>query len=812
MIPNNLKLRALNSRALIPSIILTLSLLGSVAVAQDDSSDVYELDPFTVSEEAVEGYIASNSLAGTRSNTLIKDIPINIQVFTKELADDFLISSQIDLERYNASMINGGTDVHSSNPIQQAYNAFIFRGFQQNWGLRDGVRQYDPIEMAAFSRVEIVKGPAAALYGLAYPGGVMNSVTKTVDFNTDFTDLSLTIASEGEYKTTIDSNFSADLAGGKVGVRVNAVYADTQDYRRNSAGMSQFTQFVFVWLPTDSTKIEFLVEQAYRDKTMGLGTFETPEVDSAGNGLGNSSSIPIQISHPDISWDWNWSTNNVRSLETHLVRGKITQTFTPDLIVNAYYQYSDHDQIDSDGLNANGMGESAGAWDLGFSSRGGNATGWLNPNTADETIAMHWHHRDWQNRNWAYGITAVYNLNFEGFENTFTLGANAWKETFITEKHTLPEGTDNIVYLPVAANIDIPTPIGPPTDMFHDTADGYETQNNSNNYIFGAWQLTMLDGRLKTNVALNRAEYKLIQWLNAGSLVPDSISEASETSPLYGVVFDLTDEISLFAVHSTSLFPTSLRNDFQVQLPPLVGTSNEFGVKLDLMDGKISGTISYYNIVQSGGGVQDPSAENRNKQLWDGMSDADRALNYPGLTRDQLPDQTGSLGDVVDGAETESKGFEADLVLQPTKNWQILLSYAHNSVEVSKHVNADLVGAMPYSGPIEDQFSFLTKYTFTDGSAEGLAIGLGGQFAGEAYQDTVDGVRRYNPSTTYLEMFAGYRFEVFGYDASVRLNVKNLTEQGNFVGWKGTGSSALATDRYEVPAQRVFSLTFGLHF
>ena len=811
MIQNTHRFRDMKYWALIPTIIMTLASTAVMSYAQDDE-EIYEMDPFTVSEEATEGYIASNSLAGTRSNTLIKDIPINIQVFTKELADDFLIDTQVDLERYNAAMVNGGADVHSSNTIQQSYNNFMFRGFQQNWGLRDGVRQYDPIDMAAFSRVEIVKGPAAALYGLAYPGGVMNSVTKTVDFNRNFTDITATIASEGEYKTTLDANFSDVLNGDKVGIRFNAVYADTKDYRRNSHGMIQFTQLNFAWMPIDATKIEFLVEYGYRDKTMGLGTFETAEVDGNGNGLGNSASIPIQVTHPDIPWDWNWSTDNVRSLETSLIRGKVTHTFNPDFVVTGYWQFSHHNQVDSDGLNASGMGESAAAWDMGFSSRGSNATGWLYPNTADEVIAMGWHHRDWQNENWAYGATAVYNLNFENFDNTFTVGANAWKETFITWKHTLPEGSPSLVYLPVEANITIPTPVAPPSDVFMDREGAYETQDNSNDYVFASWQMTTLDGRLKTNIALNHTNFKLVQWLNGASTVPDNITEDSEDSPLFGLVFDITKEISFFAVRSTSLFPTSLRNDFQEQLPPLVGTSNEAGFKINLMDGKISGTLSYYQITQTGGGVRDPNAENRNKQIWDTLTAAERAIRYPGLTRDQLTDQTGGLGDYVDGAETESKGFEADFVFQPTRNWQVLMSYAHNNIEISKHVNAALVGTKPYSGPIDDQFSFLSKYTWTDGPAQGLSLGLGGQIAGKAYQDTINGVDRYNPSTEYLEFFAGYNFEFLGYQATLRFNAKNLTEQGNYVGWKATGSSALATERYEVPAQRVYSLTFGLHF
>lgn len=808
MILKKFYLRDGHRLTLLYTTILSLCITSNVLNAQDDEGDVvYVLDPFTVSETATEGYIASNSLAGTRSNTPIKDIPINIQVFTSELADDFLITNQVELERYNAAMVNGGADVHSSNVIQQAYNNFFFRGFQQNWGLRDGVRQYDPVDMAGFSRVEVVKGPAAALYGLAYPGGIMNSVTKTVDFSQNFADLGLTLASEGEYRAQVDANFTSEVNLGSFGVRFVGVNSETRDYRRNSEGTIQFSQVNLAWKPTQKTTLEFLLEYGYRDKTMGLGTFETAEVDSQGNGLGNGASIPIQISHPDIPWDWNWSTDNVRSLETSNMRFRVTHQFNHNFFVNAYWQYGDRDQVDSDGLNAAGMGGSAGNWDLGFSSRGGVATGWLNPNTPEERIAMHWHHRDWQNEMWAYGATAVYELNTNAFDNVFTVGANAWSEDFITFKGTVPEGSTSIVYLPVKANIDIPTPIGPPTDYFMDTAGAYETQDNSNDYYFASWQAKFMDGRLKTNVAVNRANFKLVQWANGNSLVPDNVTEDSETSPLYGVVFDVTDDISLFAIQSTSLFPTSLRDSFQRQLPPLVGESFEIGTKIDLMDGRVSGTISYYTITQEGGGVDDPDAFNLDQQIWDSLSPAERALRWPGLSREDL------AGDVVDGAETESKGFEADLVLQPTRNWQILLSYAHNKIKISKHVNSALVGDIPYEGPIEDQFSFLTKYSFTEGSAQGLSIGLGGQWAGKAYRGSHNGVDRYDPSTFYLEGFAGYKFDMFGYPAVLRLNIKNLTEQEAFVGWRATGSSSVvATQRYEVPTERVYSLTLGIRF
>ena len=84
------------------------------------SDEIVQLSPFSITDSQDQGYRASNSIAGTRSNTPIKDVPLNIQVFTKDLSDDLGITSQIELERYNAALVNGGADVHSDNLIQQA--------------------------------------------------------------------------------------------------------------------------------------------------------------------------------------------------------------------------------------------------------------------------------------------------------------------------------------------------------------------------------------------------------------------------------------------------------------------------------------------------------------------------------------------------------------------------------------------------------------------------------------------------------------------------------------------------------------------
>jgi len=764
--------------------------------------EVLHLSPFTVNTERDYGYRASNSIAGTRSNTPIKDIPLNIQVFTKDLYDDLLITNQIDLERYNASLVNGGADGRSSNPIQQAYNAFLFRGFVQNWGLRDGIRQYDPIDTQGLARVEVVKGPAGPLYGLSYAGGVMNSVTKTVDFAKNFTSFRASVQNEGEYRTTLDANYSADVALGKFGVRFNGAYADTKDARAHSDGTLRYSQLNLEWQPFPNTQIQLLAEDGYREKNNGLGYFTRAERDGTGATIDNGAAIPLQIDHPNIPWETNWSTGtNARSIDTELLRGTLNHAVNENLSLTAYWQYGKRLNIDANGWDSQGSGGGA-SWDTN-----GN-TGWINPGLPGEVIRLGYHYRDWGNRMHGYGATALYKFELASTRHVLTGGAAAWGEKFLTRRYAQPSNTTNVIDFAVSPSVNTSVvPLVPPSDWVADTGNGgWGRENNSNDYYFASWQMYAFQDRLTLTAAVNHTNLKLVQIPAAGAA---NLTEVSKNSPMFGAVFDITPQVSVFAAHSTSLFPSTDKNSFSVQMPPEVGKSYEAGLKVELLDGKISGTVSYYQIRKEGGGRQVSPGFNLNVQRWDAMSPADRLLNFPGQTRDTLLAQ----GDFFPAGEVESKGFEADLIYQPTRNLQFVLSYAHNTNEVTESADLSQFGRAT-QGSIKDQLALLAKYSVTQGSYKGAYFGGGLQYAGEALQDYngPGGAARYNPDTFYAEAFAGYRFPLGKTSGVVQLNVKNLTQQAEFVGWKATGGTTRATQRYEVDTPVIYSLTFGLDF
>jgi iron complex outermembrane recepter protein len=151
--------------------------------------DVVQLSAFSVSSGSERGYIASESMSGSRVATAIKDLPFDVSVVTSEFMKDFgAFEGNTDSFAYTS----GVTAVDLSG----TGNSTI-RGYASQYMLRDGFFRLGRTDPILIDRVEFIKGPnVSSIYGETQPGGIINMITKRPSMNPS-ANLSLMFGSYG---------------------------------------------------------------------------------------------------------------------------------------------------------------------------------------------------------------------------------------------------------------------------------------------------------------------------------------------------------------------------------------------------------------------------------------------------------------------------------------------------------------------------------------------------------------------------------------------------------------------------------------
>src|SRR5690606_28981408 len=113
----------------------------------------------------------------------------------------------LDVVVYSAGVsqgTGGGSDTSNGDTL-----GFTLRGQAGFVPYRNGFRRLRLVDPATIERVEVVKGPSSVLYGLAFPGGMVNYITKRPVLR-DIFDVNLRIGSYDLYKAGFDYNVATD--------------------------------------------------------------------------------------------------------------------------------------------------------------------------------------------------------------------------------------------------------------------------------------------------------------------------------------------------------------------------------------------------------------------------------------------------------------------------------------------------------------------------------------------------------------------------------------------------------------------------
>ncbi len=224
-----------------------------------------ELSPFEVTTDQDVGYLAANSLAGSRLNTNLKDIAASISVFTEEFLSDIgafsfeeaaVWGNNMQIDMYE----HGTAAVPNMNQTMDDFQAYRVRGLPTSRAL-NYFEWSIPIDTFNVGRIEDARGPNAVLFGIAQAGGLINTTTKQPMFGRSFMKASASFGSYDSYRGTVDVNQVA--VRGKLAVRFNAVYNRANSFRHYTFDNNRRVHLAVKYAPSSTTSLRAEYEGGY---------------------------------------------------------------------------------------------------------------------------------------------------------------------------------------------------------------------------------------------------------------------------------------------------------------------------------------------------------------------------------------------------------------------------------------------------------------------------------------------------------------------------------------------------------------------
>ena len=210
-----------------------------------------------------DGYLASNSVTATKTDTPLIDIPQTINVVTREQLDDQAHHSLADILRYIPGTTVGQGEGNRDQITLRGQNttADFFLD-----GVRDDVQYYRGLYN--IERVEILKGPYALIFGRGGGGGIINRVQKSPVIDDFIYAGPASINSFGAYDASVDLNTPLS---GAAAVRINAVY-ESLDSHRDYVGGERYAGNPYVAFNlNDAWKFGFSYEYVNDARTTDRG-------------------------------------------------------------------------------------------------------------------------------------------------------------------------------------------------------------------------------------------------------------------------------------------------------------------------------------------------------------------------------------------------------------------------------------------------------------------------------------------------------------------------------------------------------------
>ncbi|MEP9349432.1 TonB-dependent siderophore receptor [Xanthobacter sp. KR7-225] len=183
------------------------ALVAGPALAQQAAVQLEELrvegkdDPSPTGP--VEGYVAENTITGSKTDTPLIEIPQSVSVVTRDQMDDRAVQNVGQALDYSVGVLGQpfGTDPRFDAPLLRGFDA---ANSQYLNGLKL-MRELGAVSIEPYGleRIDVLLGPASVLYGQGNPGGLIDMISKRPTF-TNFGEVQGQIGSFDRYVGAFD--------------------------------------------------------------------------------------------------------------------------------------------------------------------------------------------------------------------------------------------------------------------------------------------------------------------------------------------------------------------------------------------------------------------------------------------------------------------------------------------------------------------------------------------------------------------------------------------------------------------------------
>ena len=736
---------------------------------QSNSSGISEQKPITlpkvhvvgnavydVKEPYNEDYVLPNATAGTKTDTPIMETPLNIQVVSKQVMKDQQVITLGDaLKNVSGVIVNSESSIggYYNNQAGSETN-IILRGFTSQTTFRNGFRLQQGganRNMSNVESVEVLKGPAAILYGLVEPGGMVNVITKQ-PLATPYYAINQQFGSYDNYRTTVDT--TGPIVGNTdVLYRMNMSYQNTGAVQDYVGSEDIFLAPVLKWVINPKTQITFEFE--YDHKHQGLGNAFNPFIG------GQLLSTPMTR---------NYGAYSPATTETFFGGVNWSHQFNDDWGIK--HRFSVNQQsFTAKNYTFPSLAVDSGLYSLFYN--GGNPINGLNGiNVFRETFG-----------NLSQNNTYSTNLDLTGHFNTLGL------------KHTLLLGSDYYrlsnayqALRPGYANGQLFTMVDPYNPVNPGLAVPGQGDFSSNNQQQTDQYGLYFQDQIKLPYDVHVTGGIRYQYLhqntnnNGADANFNGANSHDAVTPRVGVLWHPQSWVSLYANYTESFGANTgfvwggpgntLSGPGLVNpIAPTSAMQYEGGIKTEFFDGRLRATLAYYDLTKTNVATGDP---NHAHDCGGGGGDCSLAI---GAIR--------------------SRGPELDIQGEILPGWNAIATYTNTDIIVTKtNANNDPLNGMNVGSRMvnvpRNTANFWSTYELQEGDFKGLKFGGGvtvregqiGLASHTLFTGVYDAAIK-TPGYATLGLMTAYSRTIGKSKVTIQLNVDNLLDKHYYTNING---------------------------